>query len=196
MDGTAGRDYTDRLRAMSDARWKRWLHVQAPYQRNLRRHDLGRTLDIGCGIGRNLATLPQGSVGVDHNDESVAVAKAAGFNALTGEEWAASDLPGSESFDSFLVAHVVEHMEFANAVDLLNYYVPALRNSGKVLFICPQERGYRSDPTHLSWTTNEDLARLAREVGLRPDSWKSFPLPRFAGRIFTYNEFQLLAFKS
>lgn len=196
MDGTAGRDYTERLRAMSDARWKRWFHVQAPYQWNLRRYALGRTLDIGCGIGRNLATLPAGSIGVDHNADSVAVAKAAGFSALTVEEWAASDLPRSPSFDSFLVSHVVEHMEFENAIELLNYYLPSLRSSGKVLFICPQEKGYRSDPTHVSWTTNEDLGRLSREVGLRPVAQKSFPLPRFAGRYFTYNEFQLLALKN
>ena len=37
---------------------------------------LGRTLDVGCGIGRNLAALPPGSLGVDHNPTSIEVALA------------------------------------------------------------------------------------------------------------------------
>jgi len=45
--------------------------VQAPYRRNLRRLVGDRAvLDVGCGIGRNLANLGPGSVGVDHNAHS------------------------------------------------------------------------------------------------------------------------------
>ena len=49
--------YADRLRRKEDARWKQVLDVQAPYRWNLRRQELGRTLDVGCGIGRNLVSL-------------------------------------------------------------------------------------------------------------------------------------------
>ena len=35
--------------------------------------------------------------------------------------------------------------------------------------------------------------RLLR--GLAPDPWRSFPLPRTAGRFFTYNEFIVAARK-
>ena len=63
--------------------WKRLLNVQAPYQWNLRRQHLGRTLDIGCGIGRNLPSLPPGSLGVDHNATSIATARARGLHAMT-----------------------------------------------------------------------------------------------------------------
>jgi hypothetical protein len=77
----------------------------------------------------------------------------------------------------------------------MNDYLPFLRPGGKVLFICPQERGFASDATHITWTTGEDLEDLSRELGLRPDRWRSFPLPRFAGRRFTYNEFNLVAHK-
>jgi len=73
---TDSRDYADRLVALEHVWWKRLLNVQAPYQWNLRRRKLGRTLEIGCGVGRNLATLPPGSVGVDHNETSVEVARA------------------------------------------------------------------------------------------------------------------------
>ena len=72
---TADDDYARRLVGLEGARWKRLLNVQAPYRWNLRRHRLGRTLDIGCGIGRNLSALDPGSVGVDHNELSVRTAR-------------------------------------------------------------------------------------------------------------------------
>ena len=186
---TRGADYTRRLQRRG---WKRFVDVQAPYRWNLRRHDLGRTLDIGCGVGRNLATLPEGSVGVDHNATSVAVARERGLTAFTSDEFRAEDW---DPFDAFLVAHVVEHMTPSEAVTLLRDYLPALRGGGRVLLICPQERGYASDPTHVQWTAEVDLQWLAREVGLEPQQTRSFPFPRRAGRWFTYNEFNLLAVK-
>ena len=193
MDDTSGPDYTARLRDKSSRRWKQVLDVQAPYRWNLRRQNLGRTVDIGCGIGRNLHALPPGSVGVDHNVTSVAMAREAGLDAMTVEEWRASDLSRSGAFDALLLAHVIEHMSYDEAVGLMADYLPALRPGGKVFFICPQEKGYASDATHVSWTTGADLARLARAVGLRPEAPHSFPFPRILGRVFTYNEFTLLA---
>ena len=192
---TSGEGYARRLQAKERARWKRALNVQAPYRWNLRRQHLGRTLDVGCGIGRNLETLDPGSVGVDHNTHSVAVARERGVTALTVDEWETSALRVPGSFDGMLLAHVVEHMTTAEAVALLDDYLPYLRPGGRVFFVCPQERGYASDPTHVRFTTGEDLAGLAREVGLQPEPWFSFPFPRRAGRRFTYNEFCLLATK-
>lgn len=195
MRDTAGSEYTARLKDRGGARWKRLLNVQAPYRWNLRRQNLGRTIDVGCGIGRNLVSLSHDSIGVDHNKTSVEMARAAGFTALTVDEWRESDIGQSASFDSLLVAHVVEHMQFNQAVELVAEYLPALKPGGKIFFICPQERGYESDETHVSWTTGNDLQRLAHACGLIPDKWRSFPGPRFLGRLFTYNEFTLLAHK-
>lgn len=193
MKDTRDGEYADRLRTKQDARWKRLLNVQAPYRWNLRRQDLGRTLDVGCGIGRNLTTLPAGSVGVDHNAEAVADARSRGLTALTSEEWATSDLRAPGSFDSLLLAHVVEHMDRDSAVTLLQDYLPYLRPGGKVFFICPQERGYAADPTHVRFVDLDALAELARTVGLTPVKSFSFPFPRPVGKVFTYNEFCLLA---
>ena len=64
-----------------------------------------------------------------------------------------------------------------------------------MFFICPQERGYASDPTHVWFATGPDLVELSREVGLEPGRSWSFPLPRSAGRIFIYNEFCVRATK-
>ena len=195
MRDTSGEDYARRLQAKQEVWWKKALNVQAPYQWNLRRQQLGRTLDVGCGIGRNLETLAPGSVGVDHNAEAVRVARGRGVTALTVEEWEHSDLRQPESFDGILLAHVIEHMDQAAGVAIMRDYLPYLRPGGKVFYICPQERGYASDPTHVRFTTGEDLAELSREVGLQPDPWFSFPFPRWAGKPFIYNEFCLLAHK-
>ena len=192
---TESRDYADRLMSLEQVWWKRLLNVQAPYQWNLRRRKLGRTLEIGCGVGRNLATLPAGSIGVDHNGTSVEMARARGFKAMTVEEFFASDDSDLTSFDSLLLAHVIEHLSPAEGLALVQDYLPRLRAGGTVLFICPQERGFASDPTHVRWTTGEDLQFLAREVGLLPQRWRSFPFPRPVGRVFRYNEFNLLARK-
>jgi 2-polyprenyl-3-methyl-5-hydroxy-6-metoxy-1,4-benzoquinol methylase len=192
---TKGDEYARRLQAKQQVWWKKALNVQAPYQWNLRRQGLGRTLDVGCGIGRNLETLPAGSVGVDHNASSIKVARERGVAALTVEEWEASELRQPESFDGILLAHVIEHMDAAAGIALLEAYLPYLRPGGKVFFVCPQERGYASDPTHVRWTTGEDLEQLSRGIGLVPGDWFSFPFPRWAGKPFIYNEFCVLSEK-
>ena len=70
-----------------------------------------------------------------------------------------------------------------------------LRPGGTVLFICPQERGYASDKTHVRFTTGTDLAALAEGTGLTVQKSYSFPFPRWTGRLFTYNEFCVVARK-
>lgn len=193
--GTESEDYANRLVRLEGSWWKRLLPVQAPYRWNLRRYHLGRTLDVGCGVGRNLATLDRGSVGVDHNATSVRVACERGHTALTVEEFEASDLARPGGFDALLLAHVIEHLSPVAGRELMTAYLPYLRPGGRVLLICPQERGYASDPTHETFTTGEDLVTLARDVGLVAERWRSFPLPRRAGTAFVYNEFNVLATK-
>lgn len=192
---TSSEEYARRLYSKQQIWWKKALNVQAPYQWNLRRQGLGRTLDVGCGIGRNLETLRAGSVGVDHNESAIAIARDRGVTALTVAEWEVSELRQLESFDGMLLAHVIEHMDAEAGVDLLQMYLPYLKPGGRVFLVCPQERGYESDPTHVRWTTGDDLVDLAKTVGLIPEPWFSFPFPRVAGKPFIYNEFCLRAHK-
>ncbi|MGA8210667.1 MAG: class I SAM-dependent methyltransferase [Nocardioidaceae bacterium] len=191
--GTASPQYADRLVMLEGVWWKRLLPVQAPYRWNLRRHRLGRTLDVGCGVGRNLAHLAPGSVGVDHNAAAVLVARRRGLDALTVEELQTRDDAGPSSFDSILLAHVLEHLTADEARALLRTYLGYLRPGGRVLMICPQQRGYATDATHVTYLTGSDLVDLAREVGLRARRWHSFPFPSAMGRFFAYNEFTVLA---
>src|SRR5690242_13629455 len=116
-DDTTSEAYARRLERREGARWKQVLDVQRPYRWNLRRLRLGRTLDVGCGIGRNLATLESapggaGSLGVDHNESSIELARSRGLNAITVDEFAARypEPPLTPEFQSVLLAHVLEHM--------------------------------------------------------------------------------------
>lgn len=193
---TADRAYAERLAAISGVRWKRLLHVQAPYQAHIRRLHLGRTVDIGCGIGRNLASLGPGSVGIDHNRHSVELARSQGLAAFTLDEFFTDDaLSAPESYDSLLASHLVEHLDPAQARTILARYTGLLRPGGRVAFITPQERGYASDPTHVTLAGYDELRALAHDLGLAVERTYSFPFPRWAGAVFVYNEFVVLARK-
>ncbi len=190
--GTEGRDYTDRLERLSSARWKQWLDVQRPYRWNLRRLELGRVLDVGCGIGRNLAAFSD-AVGVDHNATSTEQARLAGFRAWSTDEWPDSPDAQPASFDSMLLAHVLEHMDADTADEILRSYEPYLRPRANLVLICPQEKGYATDATHVRWVALRRMAQHARDLGFTPTRGFSFPFPRAAGQFFPYNEFVLVA---
>lgn len=181
--------YTARLLGGRSAWWKGLLDVQAPYRWNLRRLRPGFTLDLGCGVGRNLLHLRGQGVGIDHNPASVEAARRRGLQAFTPEEFESSSFNSGERFDALLLAHVVEHMTKPEAVGLVRRYQPLLKAGGRVIVIAPQESGYRSDPTHVEFLDFAALREIARDAGLRPTEEYSFPFPRSWGRLFRYNEF-------
>ena len=190
---TASPAYAERLASLERRGLRRFVDVQAPYRWNLRRLHLGRTLDVGCGLGRNILNLGDGSVGVDHNPDSIGIARARGLNAYTVEEFLASADARPAGFDTLLYAHVLEHMPRAAAVQLVRDYLPFLRVDGRACFITPQERGYASDATHVEFVDIDGLRSIAAEAGLDVERTYSFPLPRAFGKLFTYNEFILVA---
>jgi 2-polyprenyl-3-methyl-5-hydroxy-6-metoxy-1,4-benzoquinol methylase len=183
-------EYAERLLRMQTPLWKRVLNVQAPYRWNIRRLRPGRMLDVGCGIGRHLSSAPE-AVGVDPNPACVEAARARGFEAYTPETFHAEPA----SFDSFLVAHVLEHLTEVEADSLLETYLPYVRPGGRAILITPQERTYAMDPTHIRFMDFAALEALARRFGLGPERAYSFPLPRWAGRVVPHNEFVVVARK-
>jgi SAM-dependent methyltransferase len=195
-ESTEGVAYTDRLSRLQQPLWKRVLDVQAPYRWKVRRL-LGdrEVLDIGCGIGRNLAHLAPRGVGVDHNAHSVRRCREQGLTAFTVDEFGETEYARPGHFGGLLAAHLVEHMPRPDAVQILAGYLNYLAPGGRVVLICPQERGYASDSTHVAFTDLAGLADVATQLGLTVESRESFPLPRLAGKVFTYNEFVLVARK-
>lgn len=186
---TEGPEYTARLARLEQARWKRLINAQAPYRWNIRRQDPGFTLDVGCGLGRNLAHLDGHGVGVDHNPDSIATVRAKGFVGFTVGEFFDSDYAKPGTFDTMLLAHVAEHMPESDALSVVNSYLPFIKPGGKVIFITPQERGYATDATHVRFVGFSEQSDLARELNLTVQRQFSFPFPRVAGKYFPYNEF-------
>ena len=92
-----------------------------------------------------------------------------------------SPLRVPESFDGILLAHVIEHMTRAEGIALLRDYLPYLRPSGKVFFVCPQERGYASDATHVWFATGDDLAELGAGSGPAAGVVVQLPAPTLGG---------------
>ena len=62
-----------------------------------------------------------------------------------------------------------------------------------VAVICPQERGYTTDHTHVTFLDGADIAGMLEEVGSAHPQVASFPFPRAVGKVFTYNETVVLA---
>jgi SAM-dependent methyltransferase len=194
---TEGPAYAERLQRLQCSWWKGFLDVQRPYRWNLRRLKLGFVLDVGCGIGRNLANLGGrgAAVGVDHNPDAVRIAKQRGFEAHLPDSFRTSPYAVQDRFDSLLLSHVAEHLPFEETTELLLTYLPYVRSGGRVVIETPQEFGFRSDPTHVHFVDFQVLARLCQAAGLKPLTAYSFPFPRFVGRLFKYNEFVLVARK-
>jgi 2-polyprenyl-3-methyl-5-hydroxy-6-metoxy-1,4-benzoquinol methylase len=186
---TRDQEYTQRLVALENAWWKKAIGAQALYGWNLRRLKPGFTLDIGCGIGRNLRHLGGVGVGIDHNRHSVEYARSQGLETYTTEEFKSSEHARPGRFDSILLSHVAEHMRYGEYVDLLREYAPLLRANGRVLTFCPQEAGYKSDSSHVEFMDFAKLRTAATGAGMQFVRDYSFPFPRVLGRVFPYNEF-------
>jgi SAM-dependent methyltransferase len=142
-------------------------------------------LDIGCGVGRCLAFVDGDGVGIDHNPSSVEECRTRGFEAYTPEEFASVD---RGFFDTILLSHVLEHLDASAGEALVSSYLPYLRPGGRIVLITPQEAGQRSDPTHVRFLGAAESRELLESLGARVVRSRSFPLPRWSGRIFVHNE--------
>jgi SAM-dependent methyltransferase len=146
-------------------------------------------LDLGCGLGRNLAHIGGNGVGIDHNPRSVEFARERGFTVFTPEDFEASEFNRPATFDSLLLAHVIEHMSEQQAVCLIQRYIRLLKSGSRLLVICPQELGFKADTTHVDFMDFEKIRDIASQVRVTPLAEYSFPFPRFFGHFFRYNEF-------
>lgn len=195
MSDSTNDAYAGRLKSHQVVWWKRLLNVQAPYRWNLRRMKPGFMLDIGCGLGRNLGHVDGHGVGIDPNRACLAEARTRGLTVYSPEAFLASPHAQAWAFDSILLSHVVEHMEVDAARALIASYFDYLKPGGQLILITPQEAGHASDRTHVHFMDAGELRRLAEDLGLTVTREMSFPFPRWAGRLFRYNEFVLTAAK-
>lgn len=185
--------YAERLFKSQSRWWKTLLDVQGPYRRFLLSLEPGLTLDIGCGVGRNLKTLGHNGIGVDTDENAVHIARQQGLRAFSVPDFLNGHWAHEELFDSLLFAHVLEHMTKAQAVDTVSRWLPFLRPNGQLVLITPQKRGFESDPTHVEMMDFSSLASIVHAIGLVVVKTRSFPFPRLVGNVFRYNEFIVVA---
>ena len=95
------------------------------------------------------------------------------------------------------MSHVLEHIEYENQASTLERYLPYLKANSKIMLITPQEAGHHATQSHITWT---DFARLEQIILEASNQFKviqkySFPFPRIMGKLFKYNEFNIVASK-
>ena len=87
------------------------------------------------------------------------------------------------------MAHFLEHMTEDERNTIMKEFRKYLKPEGRLVIICPQEAGFRSDSTHIEYLDFNAI----KEYGLRHnfvvELAKSNPFPRFFGKLFKYNEF-------
>jgi 2-polyprenyl-3-methyl-5-hydroxy-6-metoxy-1,4-benzoquinol methylase len=189
MKSTNTIDYTNRLVSLQESGWKKRLRRFDPYGIHIRRVCNGPTLEVGCGIGRLLQFLPKGSIGVDHNSNSIDHCISKGLDAFTSDSFEKSQQSLRGKFDFLLLSHLLEHMSQMDAVQLILGYKHWIKDDGKVVVICPQEKGFASDSTHIEFMDFEKIGQIVREAGFEVLRSYSFPFPRFVGSTYIYNEF-------
>ena len=121
--------------------------------------ELGKILEICCGIGRVLQRLPD-SCGVDHNPFSIEVARRRGLTAFTNDEFHSTPYAVIDSFDSIVMAQLLEHLSSEKIDAIFFEFRKYLRPNGRLLVICPQEAGYHSDSTHINFVDFKAIASL------------------------------------
>lgn len=195
IKSTQEEEYANYLIKAQDIGWKNKIDVQMPYRRNLQKLSLGKTLDIGCGIGRNLKALQDGSVGIDHNKFMIKHLNNLGYKAFTTSSFKKSNQSRVVLFDSLLFAHIIEHLTLVESENIIREYLKYLKVGGRVVIICPQKKGFSKDSTHIKFHTRETISKLLTKLGLKVIKKQSFPFPEIIGSIFAPNEYWVVAKK-
>jgi hypothetical protein len=196
-NNTNSEEYFEEIHSNTQAKWKRFLPLQVPYKLNLKMQSLGKVLEIGAGLGRNQGFL-NSAVGVEHNIQSVQYCINKGFDVYLPEVFDEKfkDRRGKNAiFDSLLISHVLEHIEYENQIPTVLRYLPYLKASAKIMLITPQEAGHHATKSHITWT---DFDRLEQIIFEASHEFKiirkySFPFSRSVGKLFMYNEFNVVA---
>ncbi len=116
--------------------------------------------------------------GVDHNETSIAIARERGLTALTtdgvgdlrpaGPRVVRRDAGRATSSSTCRPSRASRSMRVLRAL-------PRARADG-CSSSARRSAGYASDPTHVRWTTGEDLMDLSRDLGpASPQQWTELP---------------------
>lgn len=137
--------------------------VRKQYFKNILKHIDGATIDLGCGAGNLLESLPHGSFGLEINLEAVEFCKSKGLNVVhfdpEVDQYQFKSLNKGQ-FKCLTMLHVLEHIKKPELV--VKKILLSCQRLGikKVFFVVPGLKDFRSDSTHKVMITRNLLKNL------------------------------------
>ncbi len=116
---------------------------------------IGNAVDIGCGIG-DFLFYRKSTTGIDINSFNVDFCKKNGMDAklIVNGKYPFND----ESIDSAILDNVIEHID--DPASTLMESSRILKKSGLLIIGIPGNKGYKADPDHKIFYTEENLTKL------------------------------------
>jgi SAM-dependent methyltransferase len=134
----------------------------------------GKVLEIGSGRGVLLGLMKEAGIeayGLDACDEAVVYCRGKGLDAVHGDALRhLSELP-TASLGGIFCAHVIEHMQPAQAVDLIRESYRVLKPGSRIVIITPNAKDLRTgerfwlDLTHVRPYPEKLLVVLLKRQG-------------------------------
>ena len=134
-----------------------------------------RVLDIGCGRGEFLELLRADGIaaeGIDLSETAIESCVRKGLTASRAEAGAFLKANEAGTFDGMHMSHVLEHVSFVQAVDLLEACTEHLPDGGVLIAETPNPhspealQAFFLDPTHVRPLFPEALVILLESLGL------------------------------
>ena len=161
------RQYFDHLNITS---WKGRLYRRYYLYPILNWHLIGKTLDIGCGLGSFLRSR-KGSLGIDVNPYCVDYCNNIGLQAFLCRK---TPYPfEDQEFDSVIFDNVIEHLD--DPTYILEEIFRLLKYNGRLIIGVPTIAGYNSQADHRIFYDDSDLIQITKKHNLQ--FLKSFYMP-------------------
>lgn len=157
------------------------------YQRGFIKYFQGcrRVLDLGCGRGVFLKLLAESGiegVGVDSCAEAVALCKSQGLENVYQQDTfhylrnllSKGSTNSQQDFDGIFCSHLIEHLDFASAIELLDLCYQVLSPKGRIVVITPNPESpkvmgliFWLDPTHVRPYPEPLLESMLKKSGFK-----------------------------
>ncbi len=167
------------------------------YQRDFIKYfqECRKVLDLGCGRGVFLKLLAESGiegVGVDLCAEAVALCKRQGLENVYQQDifhylknlLSKEFTHRKQDFDGIFCSHLIEHLDFASATELLHLCYRVLKPKGRIVVVTPNPESpkimgliFWLDPTHVRPYPEPLLENMLKKSGFKIIDKGSFDSP-------------------